>query len=179
MTPTPIWSEYKITICKTNTTLDYLFSKGYFPSEMHNNYFKFNPFENYKSCDLEMSYIGILQNNKQIIYISEDRFNKINQILSDITLDMFDYTFSSQNKGRYMIILKRGICMYINTNGFNLCGINFVKLCGGEQTCRLDLFKILDDERIGWIPFVPEVSEVPKEPLLFTPLSIGPSWLMN
>ena len=69
MSPTPIWSEYKITICKTNTTLDYLFSKGYFPSEMHNKYFKFNPFENYKSCDLEMSYIGILQNNKQLDFL--------------------------------------------------------------------------------------------------------------
>ena len=108
MTPTPIWSEYKITMDKTTSErLNYLFSKGYFPSEMHNKYFKFNSFENYKSCDLEMSYIGILQNDKQIIYISEDRFNKIDQILSDITLDMFDYAFSSQNKEKEMIILKR------------------------------------------------------------------------
>ena len=162
MSPTPIWSEYKITMCKSNTILDYLFSKGYFPNEMNNKHFMFNSFQNYKSCDLEMSHIGILQNEKQIIYISENRFNQINQVFSNITCDMFDYAFSSQNKGRDMIILKRGICMYINTNGFNLCGINFDKLHGGEQMCRLDLFKILDDERIGWVHVVPEVEIITK-----------------
>lgn len=160
MSPTPIWSEYKITIYKSNTILDYLFSKGYFPNEMNNKHFMFNTFQNYKSCDLEMSHIGILQNEKQIIYIPENRFNQMNQILSDVTCDMFDYAFSSQNKGRDMIILKRGICMYITTNGFNLCGINFGKLHGGEQMCRLDLFKILDDERIGWVHVVPEVIDL-------------------
>ena len=157
MVPAPIWSEYRITLCQSNTVLDYLFSKGYFPTEMNNKYFMFNPFQNYKSSDLEMSHIGILQNEKQIIYISEDGFDKINQALSGVTTDMFEYAFSNENRGRDMIILKRGICMYINTNGFKLCGIEFSKLHGGEQMCRLDLFKILDDERIGWVHVVPEV----------------------
>lgn len=148
MVQTPIWSEYKITFLKSNTLLDYLFSKGYYPCEMNNKHFMFNPFENYKSSDLETSHIGILS-NKQIIYIPEDRFNKMNQVLSDVTIDMFEYAFSSQNKE--LIILKRGICMYVKTNGFTLCGIDFGKI-HGDQMCRLDLFKILDDERIGWVP---------------------------
>ena len=149
MVQTPIWSEYKITFSKSNTLLDYLFSKGYYPYEMNNKHFMFNPFENYKSSDLETSHIGIL-NNKQIIYIPEDRFNKINQVLSDVTTDMFEYAFSLQNKE--LIILKRGVCMYVKTNGFTLCGIDFDKIHGDQMMCRLDLFKILDDERIGWVP---------------------------
>ena len=58
-----------------------------------------------------------------------------------------------------MIILKRGVCMYVNNNGFKLFDIEFTKLrgyCENQIMCRLDLVKILDDERIGWVP-VPQV----------------------
>ena len=156
MVPTPIWSEYKTTFSKSDTLLDYLFSKGYFPGVINMKYFKYDPFQNYKSSDLETSHIGILSPlYNQVVYMSEDQFIKMNKDLSGVTIDMLEYAFSDMK--RNMIILKRGICMYTNPNGFDLCGISFLKLRGDEQMCRLDLVKILDDERIGWVPFTKEV----------------------
>ena len=159
MTPTPIWSEYKTTFCQSSTTLDYLFSKGYYPAEMQAKYFKFDPFQNYRSSDLATSHIGFLNTDKYILYISEDRFKQINQILSDVSIDMFEYAFSTK-EDREIIILKRGICMYLKTNGFKLFDIEFTNHKSDDKTCRLDLVKILDDERIGWVPVVPDLIDL-------------------
>jgi hypothetical protein len=175
-----IWSEYKVTFAKTNTLLDFLFSKGYYPSEMNSKHFTFDQFQNYKSSDLETSHIGFLNHSKQIIYMAEERFDAINQELSDVAVDMFDYVFTKQNKGQEqdtVVILKRGISLRfmgshfrfrIDTRSFR---IDFDSLRGDEKMCRLDLVKIIEDERMGWIaPVTPVTPEAPVTPV--TPVDI-------
>jgi len=170
-----MWSEYKVTFAQSDTLVDFLFSKGYYPSEMNSKYFTFDPFQNYKSHDLETRHIGFLNHTKQIIYMTEDRFHAINQALSGVTPDILEYAFSKQNKGQEqdtIVILKRGIYLRFIGNNFRFridCGgrghIDFDPLRGDEKMCQLDLVKILEDERIGWVPVtVPEVPKVPEVP---------------
>lgn len=165
MVQMPVWSEYKVTFSQSNTFLDFLFSKGYYPSEMNLKHFMFDPFQNYKSCDLETSHIGFLRHTKEIIYITEERFDAINIVLSDITPDALEYAFSRQNKGQEqdtVVILKRGISMRFIGNHFrfridshsSFGHIDFDPLRGDEKMCRLDLFKFIEDERVGWISLV-------------------------
>jgi hypothetical protein len=166
MVQMPMWSEYKVTFFNSlSSTLDFLISKGYYPSEMNSKYFTFDPFQNYKSCDLETSHIGILQ-EKQIKYITEERFDAINKMLTGISIDTFEYAFSKQNKGDTFVILKRGVYIRFMGSQFQINlgpigQIDFNPMKGEVKMCRLDLVKIVEDERVGWIPFkVPEVIDL-------------------
>ena len=158
-----MWSEYKVSFCNSNTTLDFLFSRGFHPTEMHTRYFTFDPFQNHKSHDLETSHIGFLQ-SKQIQYMPEERFEVINKMLADISIDTFEYAFSRQDKGRDQdtcVILKRGAYLRFMGNQFRfridfgspLGHIDFDPVRGDAKMCRLDLVKIVNDERVGWVPF--------------------------
>ena len=157
---TPIWSEYKITFPENKLMLlGYLFEKGYFPYDFHNKYFKYSQFLNYKSSDLETSHIGLYDiHDNQLMYMPEDKFDKLNETLSDVSFDMLEYAFSIDKP---VVILKRGI--YLNKKGeiLEIFGtgwqIKFSKINSNKIMCRLDLVKILDDERNGWIvpSFIP------------------------
>ena len=131
---------------------------------MHTRYFTFDPFQNHKSHDLETSHIGFLQHTKQIVYMPEERFDAINKMLSDISIDTFEYAFSRQDKGRDQdtcVILKRGVYLRFMGNQFRFRidfgspfgHIDFDPVRGDAKMCRLDLVKIVNDERVGWVPF--------------------------
>ena len=164
----PIWSEYKVTFSENKfTLLNYLLEKGYFPYQFHNKYFMYSQFLNFKSGDLETSHIGLYNvNTTYLMYMPEDTFDNLNKQLSDISIDMLEYAFSID---KTEVILKRGIYlnkvssngpgMHISGPGFSIV---FQKIWENDMVlkmCRLDLVKILDDERIGWVPFVPKIDK--------------------
>ena len=152
----PNWSEYKVTFPENKfTLLNYLFEKGYYPCDFQNKYFNYSQFLNYKSSDLETSHIGIYNiNDTQLMYISEDKFDQLNELLSDISFDMLEYAFSIDKPE---VILKRGIYLNKKGNVLQIFGTGFQIFFNKIQSnmtykmCRLDLVKILDDERIGWV----------------------------
>jgi hypothetical protein len=162
------WSEYKITFCNSNTIFDYLISKGWYFTDMNNRYFNYDSFQNYQSLDMETSHIGLLKHDNQLIYISEERVEFINNLLSDVSIDVFEYAFSKWKLGEHapsFVILKRGIRILLNYfNKMRIdCGksgyFEFDRLPQGEnKICRLDLVRIVNDERIGWVPFIQEKS---------------------
>lgn len=166
MNQPPKWSEYKITFCNSNTIFDYLFSKGWYFSDMNNRYFNYDSFQNYQSIDMETSHIGLLKHDKQLIYIPEERVEFINHLLSDVSIDVFEYVLSKWKLGgdQTIVILKRGIrILFMNYHNIMRidCGnsgfFEFYRLPQSEnKMCRLDLVRIVNDERIGWVPFIQE-----------------------
>lgn len=172
----PVWSEYKITfdINNKNTLLNYLFSKGIIPAQLKNNHFTYNQFTNYKSADIETSHIGLCTiskdgGNAQITYMPEVDYIKLNNKLIDleITTDMIDFVMQSQAT---YTILKRGIIAVkqglhhpsdkyttifdLHIGSFNR-PIEHIRFAGlsreTHKLCRLDLIKIFENEKIGWV----------------------------
>ena len=179
----PVWSEYKISFDfdNKNILLKYLFDKGVIPEVYNIKNFNYNQFNNYKSLDIETSYIGICKkskepdsNSQEINYMSEIQYNNINNKLIEfgITTDMLDIAMTTQ-KSYFMI--KRGIIvtkiqphyksekysknfnllitsLYKDKEHKELLNFKELPICNEEhKICRLDLIKILEDENIGWV----------------------------
>ncbi len=161
----PVYSEYAITFCEQKSLLNFILSKGYLPTEIHNLHFPYNPFENYKSHLLDFRHFGVCVSDRgthTISFMPEKRFIEINKFLNEVlTPEIFTNAMSREKQ---IYILKHGVAIIKNgcnkfsirddRNGTSL-SFNLVAFSKGDLSnfrwCRLELVKIFESEEIGWI----------------------------
>ena len=172
-----LWSEYKTTFCEpTNCMLNYIISKGYCLDKF-NAGFEYDQFKNYFSMDMENSYIGLKDlsvhiglnintPSKQIRYMSEIMFNKINlELEASFTQSEFDNALSrflllKHPETSSRIFMKRGIyldgslqvlTMVIKNSEGSVNQYSFNKH-KGYMHCKLELVKIKNYYNEEFIP---------------------------
>ena len=168
------WSEYKTTFCEpTNCMLNYIISKGYCLDFFFKSYFEYDQFKNYFSMDMENSYIGLKDlsvhiglnintPSKQIRYMSEIMFNKINlELEASFTQSEFDNALLRFPETSSQIVMKRGIYLcrspgpltivIKNSEGGPDKQYSFNKH-KGYMHCKLELVKIKNYYNEEFIP---------------------------
>ena len=162
------WSEYKITFCEpTKCIVNYIISKGFVYDDFSKNHFVYNQFNNYFSRDLDEKLIGLKDlsvhtnhcnlttESTSMIYMSEKKFNRINNELSMISQSDIDYCLSSSKK---RIMIKRGIILDKNnglhiiiygTEGLPKASYTF-SAHRGYRFCNLELVRIKSNDQEGF-----------------------------
>ena len=172
-------SEYKTTFCEPpKCILTYIMSKGYFLEKFHGCSFEYDPFNNHFSSDMDEKLIGFIKldvhinsynvrtESKRIHYMSEYKFNTINNKLEKhISQSGFDNVLSSTNKTH--VLIKRGVrfdktrvCERGQLREFNILiekgsaveQFNFLKCDVGFKFCTLELVGIRNNSNEGFIP---------------------------
>jgi hypothetical protein len=157
----PPWSQYEITFIQTPPVSIFfeLFKIGILCYTKLQK-FKYDPFNDYRSNDIEKSYIGFMHpSTLEVSYFPEYLIDDFNKKLSNISIG--DFISAYESRESHYVIIKRGI-MLLKGNGLKIIfkeefGTNNEILLSrqdfrGFKICKLNLVKEFDP-KLGWIPY--------------------------